>query len=76
MEFEVMSVKKDGDIFYVGETVIHKDGSYAVEIVKFCLSQTNPIKIWFYDNIELKFVKDLNNFRKVKSSDVGMYNAT
>ena len=63
----------NNDTFSVGDTIIHKDGSYAVKIVKFVLADLTPPLIWFYDHEELKYVKDLNNFRKITVDDVSKY---
>lgn len=69
-EFEILEVKMDGECFTVGEIVIHKNGNYILKIVKFCLNASSPPFIWFYPDENLETVNDLNNFRKIKCSDI------
>ena len=64
-DFEILTVKMNNEIFSVGDYVIHNDGNYTTKILKFVLSDTIPNMIWFYDNEEMKYVKDLNNFRSI-----------
>jgi len=71
-EYEILKVKMNDEVFSVGDTVIHNDGSYAVKIVKFALADLTPPLIWFYDQEGLKYVKDLSNFRKITVDDISV----
>jgi len=62
--FEILSVELNGEVYSVGDILIHNDGSYMTKIVKFVLSHTDPNLIWFHYEENDVHVRDLENFRK------------
>ena len=62
MGYSIHSVKRlpDGEVFTVGDELVHNDDSYRTKIAGFVPDHIG----WFYFENDKTHVKDLNNFRK------------
>lgn len=70
-KYSIHSVKNltTGEIFSVGDELIHVDGSYKTKIVDFVIPQT-PNSMWFHFEEDKTHVRDLKNFRKASPTSI------
>lgn len=68
MNFEILKVKMNNEVFSVGDTVIRKGGISIAKIVRLALTETETIV--FYPDEKTDSGKHLSNFRNITISDL------